>query len=195
MADTAANVHGRIVSSESEELILVDEQDNVIGHDSKASCHDGDGTLHRAFSLFIFNSRGELLLQKRSEQKRLWPLYWSNSCCSHPRRGETMDEAVQRRLAEELHIECALDFVYKFRYQASYGARGSEHELCWVYVGVTDDAVHVNPNEIADWRYLSADAIDAEMRTDPGAFTPWFKLEWDRLQREFPQRIADLLAR
>ena len=92
-----ASTH-RIVSSEAEELILVDENDVDIGFLSKAECHDGAGQLHRAFSVFLFNDAGELLIQQRSRLKRLWPGYWSNTCCSHPRRGESMDIATQRRL-------------------------------------------------------------------------------------------------
>ena len=101
-------------------LILVDENDRVVGHLSKGLSHDGEGALHRAFSLFVFNREGEFLLQQRSAGKRLWSLFWSNSCCSHPREGETMDEAVRRRLLQELRLESNLQFLYKFQYQASY---------------------------------------------------------------------------
>ena len=87
MADAARRLGDEVVSDEDESLVLVDEDDREVGFLSKAVCHDGDGMLHRAFSLFVFNRRGELLLQRRSANKRLWPLYWSNSCCSHPRRG------------------------------------------------------------------------------------------------------------
>ena len=123
----------RIVSSEDEELILVDRDDNEIGHLSKALCHDRGGVLHRAFSLFLFNDSGELLLQKRGESKRLWPGFWSNSCCSHPRRGESMQTATLRRLSDELNIETSLEHVYQFCYTADFGDAGSENELCHVY--------------------------------------------------------------
>ena len=101
MADLSTRPFNTIVSDESEPLILVDEADREIGHLDKGACHDGKGVLHRAFSLFIFNDSGELLLQQRSAQKRLWPLFWSNSCCSHPRKGESMETAVERRLAQD----------------------------------------------------------------------------------------------
>src|SRR6185437_11810517 len=99
-----AGYHARMNASaaDSELLILVDESDREIGQLSKAECHRGSGVLHRAFSLLIFNEAGELLLQQRSAHKRLWPLYWSNSCCSHPRRAESMETAIHRRLYEEL---------------------------------------------------------------------------------------------
>lgn len=177
------------MSSENEELILVDQDDNDIGTLSKAECHDGDGVLHRAFSLFIFNAEGELLLQQRSAGKRLWPLYWSNSCCSHPRRGESMQQAVGRRLQEELGLECELEYVYKFSYQARYSEAGSENELCSVYLGQSRDAPRVNATEIAATRYLSGEDLANELDANPERFTPWFKLEWERLTGEFAEQL------
>jgi isopentenyl-diphosphate delta-isomerase len=174
----------RVVSSEAEELILVDEHDREQGHLSKAACHDGAGILHRAFSAFLFNSAGELLLQQRADSKRLWPGYWSNSCCSHPRRGESMVTAAARRLNEELNLSADLRFVYKFRYQAPYGDLGSEHELCHVFLGRIGDAVRPNEEEIAATRFVSADRLAAELLQYPARFTPWFKLEWDALTGE-----------
>ena len=90
-----------VVSFDSEPLIIVDEHDHVLGHDSKAALHRGSGTLHRAFSIFLFNPQGDVLLQQRSGQKALWPAFWSNTCCSHPRRGETYEIATQRRLEQQ----------------------------------------------------------------------------------------------
>ena len=174
----------RVVSSEAEELILVDEDDREQGHLSKAACHDGDGILHRAFSAFLFNADGELLLQQRAAAKRLWPGYWSNSCCSHPRRGESMTTATARRLDEELNLASELSFVYKFRYQASYADLGSEHELCHVFLGRIDDEVRANAEEIAATRFVSAAALDRELAAHPERFTPWFKMEWDALKTE-----------
>jgi isopentenyl-diphosphate delta-isomerase len=174
-----------VVSFESEELIVVDPQDHEIGYRSKAQCHDGDGVLHRAFSLFVFDPRGRVLLQQRSAQKRLWPLYWSNSCCSHPRRGESADDAAHRRLYQELHLRADLRFLYKFTYHAVYENLGAEHELCWVYAGTTGDEVRANENEVADWRFVTPSALDAELRATPERFTPWFKLEWNRIRKDF----------
>ena len=174
----------RVVSSEAEELILVDDDDREQGHLSKAACHDGAGVLHRAFSAFLFNAAGELLLQQRADTKRLWPGYWSNSCCSHPRRGESMETATGRRLGEELNLAADLRFVYKFRYQAPYGDLGSEHELCHVFLGRIDDDVRANAEEISAIRFVTADALDAELSEHAERFTPWFKLEWDALTGE-----------
>lgn len=183
-----------VVSSEAEPLILVDADDREIGHASKADCHDSHGILHRAFSLFVFNGRGELLLQQRSAEKRLWPGYWSNSCCSHPRQGEGMREATQRRLQQELGLRCALRFLYKFEYQADYGELGAEHELCSVYLGRTNAPVHANRNEVAAWRCVSPAELDREIAEYPERFTPWLKLEWRRLRHDFNEDLAAVAA-
>jgi isopentenyl-diphosphate delta-isomerase len=183
----------RIVSSEKEQLILVDRNDVEIGYVDKSAAHDAGGMLHRAFSLFIFDPDGKLLMQQRSTSKRLWPLYWSNSCCSHPRRGESMDEATRRRLQDELNIEAELEFVYKFAYQASYGELGAENELCWVYLGRTAGTIVPNRNEIADTRLLGATELQHELDTSPGQFTPWFKLEWQQLQASHGAVLAKYL--
>lgn len=180
----------RVVSSEAEELILVDEGDREQGHLSKAACHDGDGILHRAFSAFLFNTDGELLLQQRAATKRLWPGYWSNSCCSHPRRGESMATATARRLDEELNLATNLSFIYKFRYQASYSDLGSEHELCHVFLGRIDNDVRANAEEIAAIRFVSAATLDRELAGYPERFTPWFKLEWDSLNTDYAAELG-----
>ena len=190
MLESIPDSTGKVVSSESEELILVDAGDKELGFLSKEECHDGDGILHRAFSLFVFNTNGELLLQKRSAEKRLWPLFWSNSCCSHPRKGESMQVATRRRLREELDIEAGLEFVYKFAYQAQFGELGSENELCTVYLGKTGQAFSANTHEIADARYVAREALQAELRARPGEFTPWFKMEWERLCNEFAEKLT-----
>lgn len=165
-------------------MILVDAADQPLGHASKAACHDGHGLLHRAFSLFIFNQHGELLLQQRSQHKRLWPGYWANSCCSHPREGESMQQATERRLLQELGMRCELRYLFKFEYQADYLELGAEHELCSVYSGVCSMAVQANHNEVQAWRFVTPAALDREIDTQPEHFTPWLKLEWQRLRSD-----------
>lgn len=177
-------------AADTEQLILVDTDDRETGYLGKTECHDGDGILHRAFSLFLFDERGELLLQRRSAEKRLWPMYWSNTCCSHPRRGESMQVATSRRLEEELNAKAALEFVYKFEYQASFGDEGSENELCWVFLGRLDGVVRANEAEIAKLRFVSPGELEREIDTMPEQFTPWFKMEWQRLNDEFSERLA-----
>ena len=174
-----------IVSNASEQLILVDEADREVGFKSKSDCHAGKGILHRAFSIFVFNGDNDLLLQKRSTTKLLWPDYWSNTCCSHPRRGEAMAEAVSRRLLQELGFDCRLEFLYKFKYQAQYGSVGAEHEYCWVYYGRHDGAIDVNVSEIADWRFIGVEDLERELAESPETFTPWFKMEWVHIRTNF----------
>ena len=183
-SNPAPGARHQIVSFDDEPLILVDAQDREIGFLDKAAAHDGEGILHRAFSLFIFNPQGELLLQQRAADKRLWPGFWANSCCSHPRRGEAIEDAIDRRLQEELGMRCALEFLFKFQYQARFGAAGSEHELCHVFTGRSMDPPQVNATEIAAVRWISPAALDAEMDQDPRQFTPWLKIEWQRLRHE-----------
>jgi len=182
------------VSFDDEPLILVDEHDNEVGYRSKSDCHAGHGTLHRAFSIFLFDRDGRVLLQQRAAGKPLWPLYWSNSCCSHPRRGENMDEATRRRVAEELGVDARLEFLYKFIYQADFGDAGAEHELCHVYVGTADGDVRVHPDEIADWAWVRPEEVDRRLASEPESFTPWFKLEWQALMANWRGRIRALAA-
>ena len=180
-------------AADSDTLILVDESDREVGHMSKSRCHDGAGVLHRAFSLLIFNAKGELLLQQRAASKRLWPLYWSNSVCSHPRRAETLEVAIHRRLHEELGVRCPLQFLFKFRYQAQFDGAGAENELCSVFIGRCGEPIRPDRNEIAGCRWISPDALQAEM-TGAGRvrFTPWFVLEWERVWRDHRAAVLTL---
>ena len=181
----AMNTKSEVVSSDDEPLILVDAHDRQLGYLDKAACHDGQGRLHRAFSVFVFNERGEVLLQKRAAAKRLWPSYWSNSCCSHPRRGESMESAVRRRVEQELGFDATalhdLRFVYKFEYQAQFSPLGSEHELCSVYLAWVSREPVVNSTEIHDWAWISRDELSQRLSQLPDEHTPWLQLEWAAL--------------
>jgi isopentenyl-diphosphate delta-isomerase len=181
------------MAADTDMLILVDPADNEVGTLSKSSCHDGGGVLHRAFSLLIFNGRGELLLQQRAASKRLWPRYWSNSCCSHPRRSESIAVATARRLREELGLSCPLQFLYKFQYQVAYQAAGSENELCSVFIGATDQTPRIDHSEIAAWRWISPERLAEELSTQGvEKFTPWFRLEWERVWRDHREAVLAL---
>jgi isopentenyl-diphosphate delta-isomerase len=188
--------NGRLAASrggDADALILVDDQDQGVGYLSKSLCHEGRGILHRAFSLLIFNPQGELLIQQRAPGKRLWPLYWSNSCCSHPRGSETMETATRRRLHEELGLACRLKFLYKFQYQAQFDANGAEHELCSVFIGRTSEEPKPNGEEIQAWRWIAPGALEAEMAgAGDVKFTPWFLLEWARIWRDHRQELRSL---
>lgn len=182
-----AATRSEIVSSEEERLILVNSEDEELGSLAKAACHDGSGVLHRAFSLFVFNAAGETLLQRRHSNKRLWPGYWSNSCCSHPRVGEDTPAAVRRRAWDELGLAVCPQFQFKFEYRAAFADIGSEFELCSVFLGRVADsrAPRVNTTEVEDWRWIRPDRLDDEIERSPQHFTPWLKLEWRRLRAEF----------
>jgi isopentenyl-diphosphate delta-isomerase len=201
----ASNGTARLASGEAgavhtaaavpEALILVDAADRVVGRLSKTRCHEGKGVLHRAFSLMIFNTAGDLLIQQRSASKRLWPLYWSNSCCSHPRSGEDMETATRRRLQEELGIACPLQFLYKFQYQAQFDATGSEHELCSVFIGTCAEPIAVDPNEISAWRWVDPYELESQLTSPVGVkFTPWFTMEWARIWRDYREAVLALRA-
>ncbi len=183
------------VSFDHEPLILVDEKDNEIGHLPKREAHQGHGLLHRAFSVFLFDEQARVLVQQRSARKPLWPLYWSNSCCSHPRRGEKMHSATHRRVREELGIEVSLEYVYKFIYQADFGDVGAEHELCHVYIGQAEKSeIRVHPDEIADWRWVDFDEVTHRLEHESEHYTPWFRMEWKMLTSQWRDRIDRLLA-
>ena len=178
------------LAADPDTLILVDEADRDLGFLSKTLCHEGRGVLHRAFSLLIFNESGELLIQQRAASKRLWPMYWSNSCCSHPRGNETMETATRRRLYEELGIACPLHFLFKFQYQAQFDDNGAENELCSVFVGRCRDTIRANSEEIVDWRWVSPEALQRDIAAEGGrTFTPWFMLEWSRIWRDHRQAL------
>ncbi len=182
------------VSFHDEPLILVDEQDNVRGHLDKAACHVGDGILHRAFSIFLFDGEGRLLLQQRSADKPLWGGYWSNTVCSHPRKGESYEAATKRRLADELGIEADLVYLFRFQYQARFRDVGSENELCSVFIGRFNGTVLPNSTEIAAVRWIQPDELDRWMETAPDELTPWFRMEWDRIRNNHWQAVQHVIT-
>ncbi len=184
--------NNRIVSFDDELLILVDNNDTVVGYNDKNACHNGNGILHRAFSVFIFNSKNELLIHQRSSHKRLWNLFWTNSCCSHPRKGESYEVATKRRVKEELGLTTRLMYLYKFQYQAKFGDKGSENELCSVFIGKSNNLPMVNPNEISDWRYISIHELNEELINYPDRYTPWFKMEWKTITEKYLDTIKNL---
>jgi isopentenyl-diphosphate delta-isomerase len=171
-------------------IIAVDPEDRAIGFESKEKCHDGEGILHRAFSIFIFNNKNQLLIQKRSKYKRLWPLYWSNTCCSHPRSDEGYKEAAERRLKEEVGFSCELKYLYKFRYKAKYENIGSENEVCAVLIGKSNHNIIPNPKEISDYKWLALNELKKDINKNPDQYTPWFKIEVKELFSNYKKEIG-----
>jgi isopentenyl-diphosphate delta-isomerase len=157
-----------------EQVILVDENDNVIGSEEKLKAHQ-EGMLHRAFSIFLFNSKNELLLQKRAEGKYHSGGLWTNSCCSHPRPSEDIITAGHRRLKEELNLSTDLEEKFFFTYKASFENGLIEHELDHVIIGKTDDLPMLNPIEASDYKYVSAPFVLEDINNNPNDYTFWFK--------------------
>lgn len=182
------------VSFDDEDLILVDVEGRVTGYDNKLNTHLGGGKLHRAFSVFLFDGPDWVLLQRRAAGKPLWPGYWANSCCSHPRRGESSDGAARRRLRDELGVDAELEHIYTFRYRASYLDLGTEHELCAVYAGQYDRdwPLNINLEEIGEWGWFSRREVNRWVTHQRDDFAPWFLLEWEQLKHYRPalERLA-----
>lgn len=176
-------LRAEVVSFDSEPLILVNPDDEIVGELNKADCHRPGGVLHRAFSLFIFNSQHQLLMHKRADNKALWGGYWSNSCCSHPRVGEQLEDAVARRCQEELGFSTPMQFVYKFEYTAHFQDLGTEHELCSVFVGHFDGEADINSEEISDYRWVDPAQVTHMLQDKQTPTTPWFAMEWEQLQQ------------
>jgi isopentenyl-diphosphate Delta-isomerase len=161
-----------------EKVILVDEADTVIGSMDKMEAHR-KGVLHRAFSILIFNSKGELLLQKRSTKKYHSGGLWTNACCSHPAPGEPIVEATRKRLQHEMGIDLQPEFAYKFLYEYKLDNGLIEHELDHVFVGKYDGKPDINTDEVEDWKFLSVEDLRREVKEQPDDYTVWFKLMLD----------------
>jgi isopentenyl-diphosphate delta-isomerase len=158
-----------------EMVILVDQEDKAIGTMEKMEAHR-KGELHRAFSVLIFNSKGEILLQKRAAQKYHSGGLWTNACCSHPLMGEKMEDAARRRLQEEMGIDVQPVFSYKFIYKTNLDRNLIEHEYDHVFIGTFDGDPDVNKNEVDEWKYVSVSWLKTDMQQHPDAYTYWFKL-------------------
>jgi isopentenyl-diphosphate delta-isomerase len=163
-----------------EEVILVDNKDQVLGTMEKLEAHQ-KGLLHRAFSVFIFNERGELLIQRRAMSKYHSAGLWTNTCCSHPRPGEDTTAAAHRRLKEEMGLETELHYKTNFIYQARFGNDLTEHEYDHVFTGTSNLQPVINPDEVESYRWLGLDSIRNEIKLHPGEFTVWFKIAMAKL--------------
>lgn len=158
-----------------EYVVLVNNSDEVLGLMEKQQAHI-NGLLHRAFSVFLFNDKNEILLQKRSSQKYHSPLQWTNAVCSHPREGESYYDGALRRLHEELGITAQIEEKFHFIYKADVGGGLWEHELDHVFVGVYNGDFHLNSEEVDEVRYISMEELDLEISQNPQHFTEWFKI-------------------
>lgn len=158
-----------------EQVILVDEQDNIVGTMEKMEAHE-KGLLHRAFSILIFNSKREMLLQQRANEKYHSAGLWTNACCSHPRPGESIEDAGKRKLLQEMGFECELTYSHKFKYRVALENELTEYEWDYVLIGNYDDEPNINPEEAQAWKYESLETIKSDIESNPENYTCWFKL-------------------
>lgn len=160
-----------------EEVILVNEQDEMLGTMEKQEAHRR-GVLHRAFSIFLFDDQGRVLLQQRAAAKYHSASLWTNTCCSHPRPGENVAVAATRRLAEEMGMSAELEHLFSFTYEANVGNGLIEHELDHVFFGRATAKPVPAPEEVQDWRFLEADELSTELNAHPERFTAWLHICW-----------------
>lgn len=137
--------------------------------------------LHRAFSVFLFDSEGRMLITKRSAKKNTWPGFWSNACCSHPHEGESTEDAAQRRLEEELGISTELRFLFTFEYRAGYDADWGEHELDHVFAGRHHGPLAPDRDEVAQEEFVDVEDLKRDVRDRPDRYTPWFRISLERV--------------
>jgi isopentenyl-diphosphate Delta-isomerase len=164
-----------------ERVILVNTDDVEIGTEEKMRAHE-QGLLHRAFSIFIYNKKGEMLLQKRAKSKYHSGGLWTNACCSHPRKGETVEQAAHRRLQEEFGFDCTLKNAFSFIYEANLDHGLKEHEYDYVLIGTYDGPFdNINPEEIEDFRFITQEKLLDEVMRNPNDFTVWFRIALERL--------------
>lgn len=165
-------------------VILVDEFDKAIGSAEKLKAHT-EGLLHRAFSSFIINDKDELLLQKRASSKYHSPGLWTNTCCSHPSPGETLQLAAEKRLMEEMGIRCTLTWLFKFMYKTTFENKLTEYEIDHVFLGRTNDHPIPNPQEVADWQWVHIDVLIEDLKKNPDQYTFWLRHIYDQVYASY----------
>jgi isopentenyl-diphosphate delta-isomerase len=167
---------------EKDFVILVDKHDNQTGTMEKLEAHK-KGILHRAISVFIYNSKGELLIHRRSPDKYHSGGLWTNTCCSHPSPGESSIEAANRRLMEEMGLQAHLKEIFNFTYKQVLDNELTEHELDHVFTGITDEHPELNPEETSDWKYIGFEELKNDVEINPEKYTVWFKMIFEKVQR------------
>lgn len=164
-----------------ERVILVNDKDEAIGSMEKMEAHE-KGVLHRAFSVFVFDTHDRMLLQRRAMSKYHSGGLWTNTCCSHPREGETTEEAAHRRLQEEMGFDCPLEARFHFIYKAELDKGLTEHELDHVFTGIHEGEIHLNSVEVMEYRYISMADLEVELAEDASQYTEWFKIALPELR-------------
>jgi len=156
-------------------LVLVDENDSVVGINEKAKCHQGKGMLHRAFTALLFDQSGRLVLTRRSSSKMLWPGIWDGTFASHPKSGESYAASAERRMPEEMGASCSMEYLFKFEYHVPYGETGSENEICGTLLGIVkdDQGFAAVPEEISEVRKATCEQILSGLKDDSLSYCPW----------------------
>ncbi|MEM3781494.1 MAG: isopentenyl-diphosphate Delta-isomerase [Candidatus Micrarchaeaceae archaeon] len=172
-------------NSSRQQVILVDEQDNPIGVADKLKAHQNGAQLHRAFSIFIFNHKGQTMLQKRALGKYHSEGKWSNTCCSHPAVGESVLESAHRRLKEEMGFDCDLSKQFHFVYKAEVGNGLTEWEYDHVLFGVYERAPELNKEEASDYAWMSLEDLKADIEKNPDKYTAWLRICINKVIEEY----------
>lgn len=173
-----------------EQVILVNDKDEPIGLMGKMEAHE-KAILHRAFSVFVFNDKNELMLQQRAAEKYHSPLLWANTCCSHQREGESNLEAGKRRLQEEMGFVCELQEKFSFIYKAPFDNGLTEHELDHVMIGEFNEEPKINSEEVAAYKWMSLNAVKNDMEEQPEIYTAWFKIIFKEFYKQIAKKTRD----
>ena len=171
-----------VTRADFDHVILVDESDRPLGVEAKLAAHERGGKLHRAFSVFVFNRAGQMLVQRRAAGKYHFGGLWTNACCSHPRRDQPVVEAAAGRLRFEMGIDVPLTHLLTFTYRAHDPVSGlTEHEVDHVFTGRFDGEPRPNPDEVMDWKWISPSDLETDVDAHPERYTPWFRIVLHRV--------------
>lgn len=166
------------------QIVLIDENDEIVGYQDKVEVHKNPVSLHRAISVVIYDDDGKkMLLHKRATSKSTWPLFWTNPCCSHPLKGESYKAAAERRLKEEMGFSTPLKQVFKFIYEAKFNETWGEHELDVVFVGNYSGEIKPDPEEVDSYKWVKIEELLNDVKKNPDRYTPWFKVILEKLEK------------
>ncbi len=168
-------------------VVLVDKNDRDLGIMEKMKAHI-EGVLHRAFSIFIFNSKGELMIHQRALTKYHSPGLWTNTCCSHPQLNQSVLDNAHTRLQEEMGFDCGFSEAFTFLYNAEVGQGLIEHEFDHVFIGISESQPNINPDEVESWKYMSMDDLRTDIKDNPAIYTVWFKIAFEEVSEHFKRR-------
>ncbi len=183
-----------VPDSDIQKVVLVDENDREIGIDDKLRAHQAGAKLHRAISVFVFNGKGDTLLQRRSLEKYHSKGRWANACCSHPMPGESVSQAAHRRLMQEMGFDCEMKEAFSFVYKADVGSGLTEHEFDHVFFGRYDGGVEFNEDEVMDYKWVSMAELKKEIENNPENFAPWLRICFERVATLSKSGKLDVLS-